>query len=62
MDISVIFKNFAFVFFALAAIVALVLLVVTCRKMREVSEQLRKVFRDLIVVGVMFGLFSWFLS
>ena len=62
MDISVIFKNFAFVFFALAAIVALVLLVVTGRKMREVSEQLRKVFRDLIVVGVLFGLFSWFLS
>ena len=60
MSISFIFRIFCLVFLAIAAIAAVVSMF-SAVKMRRDTALLQKLFRDCVIIAILFGVLSWLL-
>lgn len=58
-NVSTVFRVFGTLFFYMDIPVVFALIVVSCKRAKDSAEQLRRVFRDVTVVGVIFCVLSW---
>ena len=61
-NVSSTFRTFMWIYFLIAILVVVMLFVAAFRNMRRTSEQLRAILRDVLIIGALFGIFSWIIS